>query len=607
MKRTSLNSVFMVASIAIFSSCGSDRAQPLETASSTMALELHTFTQSFLEVDELAGGPGDANLFLENPIYKMPVPDPGNPPPDEAWGDWNDLDPATHRLQDLNNDKAVDESSFPRSNECVAGSKVLSKMDLTYVGVANNQEYAYFAVQRSNNNGDAGYYWLMTKEEPTLVLGAGPCKPGERQLVFNIRQGDVLLSGHFQPSATPLLEVYTADHDALGITAVQAINFTSGLWIKNTTAIEAVAVNTSPTQPGIWGNAGVDKQAITGAGEVEEWIFAESAIKTSLFTNGSICDATFFGTVITRSSGSGGTTPDLKDLAGPRKFSFGSITGEATLTPSCEESFDYAATLKGLDGTEVQNPGCSWTFKDSGGQVVAQPTDCSGTLSLPPGTYTGSVTLSDPFTSCSTVVPDKQIQIYPKLKATANLGRTCLSKFTYSGSASDGSGPYSYAWTFSGGGSVNPASSGQSSGEVLVGQGNVDYFGELTVTDSRGCKIKVNPDAVKPLDPLTVVLSMNAYADVCSSNKDEVTFVATAAGGNGSYVYTWSSIGAPACVPDITGKSCLVNPPDNDFCADVAVSVLVNDTSGICGAIAPPAQGVYAKVTTVNAGVQALP
>ena len=78
---------------------------------------------------------------------------------------------------------------------------------------------------------------------------------------------------------------------------------------------------------------------------------------------------------------------------------------------------------------------------------------CSGTLSLPPGTYTGSVTLSDPFTSCSTVVSGKQIQIHPKLKASATLGRTCLSKFTYSGSASNGSGPYTYAWTFSGGGS----------------------------------------------------------------------------------------------------------------------------------------------------------
>ena len=46
----------------------------------------------------------------------------------------------------------ANETSFPRSNECVGSSQVLSKMELTYVASANNEKYAYFAVQRSNVN-----------------------------------------------------------------------------------------------------------------------------------------------------------------------------------------------------------------------------------------------------------------------------------------------------------------------------------------------------------------------------------------------------------------------------------------------------------------------
>jgi hypothetical protein len=154
---------------------------------------------------------------------------------------------------------------------------------------------------------------------------------------------------------------------------------------------------------------------------------------------------------------------------------------------------------------------------------------------------------------------------------------------------------------------VTPSSSGDPSGEVFVGKGNVDYFADLTVTDSRGCDVVVDQGTVRPFDPLTVVLSMNPYAEVCSSNSDLVTFVATAGGGNEDYVYTWSSIGAPACVPDAAGVTCVVDPADSNFCADVAVSVQVGDTSAICPPVSPGTQGVYNKVTTVTAGVEPLP
>ncbi len=160
--------------------------------------------------------------------------------------------------------------------------------------------------------------------------------------------------------------------------------------------IAAVAVNTTNTPPGSWGSEGVAKQALEANGDLEPEIFAEAALKTELFTGGDICGATFYGTVITRSSGSGGTTPDLKDFFGPEEFSFGDVTAKLVLAGTCEEKFDYCATLTGIDGQPASNPTCSWTIKNKAtGQTVPPPTDCCGTLVVAPGDYEVSVTVTD--------------------------------------------------------------------------------------------------------------------------------------------------------------------------------------------------------------------
>jgi len=165
---------------------------------------LNTFISTSIEIDQLGSGvsPDDANLFTgPDPAdgtasVQKPV---GGPAP---FIDWDDLggDLANHKLSDATTGK--DPTSFPQSNECVGSSQVLSKMDLTYVGVANNSTFAYFAVQRANNNGDAGYYWLFTRKAPHLNQGQAPCKADQQRLLYDISgpgggaSGDVLLGGH---------------------------------------------------------------------------------------------------------------------------------------------------------------------------------------------------------------------------------------------------------------------------------------------------------------------------------------------------------------------------------------------------------------------------
>jgi hypothetical protein len=228
-----------------------------ETVVAEKGSSLNTFGFDFLQIDQIGGGPADANLFLgADPADGSASVDFPAGSGGETFIDWENLavaDKDDHFIYDLNNASGKDVSSFPRSNECVGPSSVLSKMDLTYAGAYNNTEHAYFVVQRSDNNGDAAYYWLFTKVAPTLASS-------ESRLVYTITEGDILFSGHFKPSSSiPLLRVFEAKHDVSGIlTAIQAIDFTdTSLWLENSDAIEGAAVNTTKTAPGSLGTSGV--------------------------------------------------------------------------------------------------------------------------------------------------------------------------------------------------------------------------------------------------------------------------------------------------------------------------------------------------------------
>src|SRR5687768_8917366 len=196
---------------------------------------LNTRIPSYLEIDQLTPGcslascsPQDANLVQGHDGNSASNKAPG--PGGDNYVDWTDLNPQNHRLMDTTGTKGQDPTSFPRSNECVGGSQVLSKMDLTYVAAANNSTYAYFGVQRSDNNGDAGYYWVLTKKVPSMDPG-GPCKPGEGRLMYSITAGDVLIAGHFKPSDAPLVRVFKAKNDsAQPYTAIDAVDFNNAIW-----------------------------------------------------------------------------------------------------------------------------------------------------------------------------------------------------------------------------------------------------------------------------------------------------------------------------------------------------------------------------------------
>jgi hypothetical protein len=246
-----------------------------------------------------------------------------------------------------------------------------------------------------------------------LDAGAPPCSSTQQRLTYDISgpdasgAGDVLLAGHFHPNGTPLLRVFRATASQDGVTAVNAVNFSSSLWSEDTSGLAAVAINETITAPGGFGADGV--LAMTG-GNVNPEIFAEAAVKLAVFTGGgSACGATFYGSVITRSSGAGGTSPDLKDLAGPALFNFGKTTASPSLKATCDGSVQFSVTATGADEQPLPNPTCSWIFDDNPALTAST---CSGSITLGPGSHTGKVTVTDPSSACSDTAVTASVTVY---------------------------------------------------------------------------------------------------------------------------------------------------------------------------------------------------
>lgn len=424
----------------------------VDLASSSQALvvgqSVNAYIGASLEIDQLQPGalqPADANLFVgpdpTDGTASMQVPS-GGP---ATWVDWNDLS-VGHRLMDVDLPSGKDPSSFPQSNECVGASNVLNKMDLRYVAAANNDKYAYFGVLRSANNGDAGYYWLFTKKSPKMVDGAAPCSSQQARLLYDVGVGDVLLVGHFKPSSAPLLRVFTAVQAQLDVTAIDAVDFTGSLWSEVSSAVAAVAVNTTVTAPGVFGHDGVVSMAGNNLGAE---LFAEAAVDLAVFTgNASNCGATYYGSVITRSSGAGGTSPDLKDLSGPALFNFGSVSAVATVSGGCDGKLSYSVAATGPNGQPLVNPTCVWTF-DGG----ANSSSCSGDLSVPAGTHSGTVTVSDGG-SCTATAASGEAQVYLPLGISLGLvgsAQECptmvTDAVTYEAQVTGGTGQSVVAWS----------------------------------------------------------------------------------------------------------------------------------------------------------------
>jgi hypothetical protein len=385
-----------------------------------------------------------------------------------------------------------------------------------------------------------------------------------------------------------------------------------------------VAVNTTDTAPGAFGAEGVG--AVTDQGNIEPEIFAESSIPLSIFTGGSSCGASYFGTVITRPSGSGGTSPDLKDLAGPAIFNFGQPEVAASLQPTCDLAFLYHVDqVLGLDRTPLDEGAytCHWDFYDSSDQLIGASETCAGVHSVATAdSYYGvaSIELGD-LLSCGDSETTEATTLFAPITAIAHAAGTCdgaeapyVASFNFWGDVEGGSGEFDYLWTFTGADDpaciTNPATSAalpdaSEPGIVAVDTGATTYLATLNVTDRREGVVDAegNPvvcsdddeDTAVPYAPLTVSLELTASAMTCPDiSTDAALYTAVVSGGDGNYVYDWTNNSCDGA------DQCTIDPDDSNFCYDTSLQVTVDDGVGLCEAVASEVE-TYHKVTIVEA------
>jgi hypothetical protein len=414
-----------------------------------------------LQIDQIAGDAnfGNANLVKLADVDNSPSGAINIPLVSGAttpYIDWENLTStlSNHQLKDIFSGK--DPSAFPGNSSCVGAANNPDKDELLYVGAANNNDYLYLNVLRASSLGDMGYTWLFTKEKPACAA-QGSC---DSWLKFTISENDVLVFGHFRTGDAKLLSVYKHTGAAVTKDATAAIDWSdTSVWTLQTGADAAVAVNTDVTDPGGWGIDGLKTTStVNGKTAMQDHVFAEGAVATSVFGSGSVCGKSFWTTVISKSSGNTASGADVKDLIGPKKLNFGSITGEATATSNCDLTADLKATAKdGSDNTITAS--CVWydVVGTTRTQISTLCDDKGHTFTA--GSHTLEVEITDSGNSgCSTTVSNVSVTvlgpIVPTLTAPSPGTASCSSTpaissdaMTFTASATGGDGSFTYTWT----------------------------------------------------------------------------------------------------------------------------------------------------------------
>lgn len=181
---------------------------------------------------------------------------------------------------------------------------------------------------------------------------------------------------------------------------------------------------------------------------------------------------------------------------------------------------------------------------------------------LTAGTYTVTVTDDNGCSSTVTAIINEPALLTANgTPYTAHCGQADGSADVV---ASDGTAPYSYAW-----------STGTSSTANLSGVTTGSYT--ATVTDANGCTVEVTlnvPDAPGP------VVSLNTTIDVTCNGGADGSIDVGVAGGAAPYTYNWSNGGNTATNSGLAAGTYTVTVTDNFGCTAV-LSATVNEPTAL--------------------------
>lgn len=472
----------------------------------------------------------DANLFASADSSNDPdLPAVGG----ATYIDWNDLDITpligidaapfgsveNHRILDWTANS--DFTMFrPQANSCLNDGSVLPKEDFTQSYIGNNNEYLYFAQERRTNNGNSVYYWLLTTEPP-IVFEGGDCGSNTRgQIQFNLSDGDVEILVNFPDSNDPaaggiFFRSYSGAESGY-IPARDAVFHPQ--WGAQAPVVNFALniVSDGDDDFGYWG--GINKKGDpVSAGSYEQAMLAEWAISLSdLFDTPAVCGQELFITAVSRSStGQIGdlTEPSaLKDIIGPKFYSFGDVEAEATLTGTCSLEVNYSGTAESPSGPLTDaNATFYWEFykcvgtcdtdnppgdDTSAGSVADNDSGTFDVSSYGAGQYYAILTVTEDATDCTDTVTSNIADVYGPISADIQPDAESLvcpgdeafmDTIQYTALPTGGNGDYTYTW-FVGGDNIG-APCGDSA-SCIVDFADGDFCASITaqvqVGDSSG-------------------------------------------------------------------------------------------------------------------------
>lgn len=494
----------------------------------------------------------DANLFSG-----MSVNDPDLPYVSGAtYIDWNDLEITNllgadaapfgsvenHRILDwtANSDFTMFK---PQAASCLNDGSVLPKEDFTQSYIANNSDYLYFAQERRTNNGNSVYYWLLTRNPVILVTG-GACGSNTRgQMQFNLTQGDIEILVNFPDSSDPasggvFFRSYSGANS--GYIPVRDAVFHPQWGFQAPVVNFALNITGDGDDNfGYWG--GIDSHGDpVASGSYDQTMLAEWAISLAdLFETPGVCGQELFITAVSRSStGQIGniTEPSaLKDVIGPKFYSFGDVEAEATLTGSCSLEVYYEGAAESPSGPlDDLSATFSWEFfkcvdacdteNPPGDDLAAgSVTDSiSGTHDVSAygaGTYYAVLTVTEDATNCSDTVTSNTAEVYGPISVNIQPDAQSLvcpgdeafmDDVMYTATATGGNGSYSYTW-FIGGDNIGAPCGNSASCIVDFADGN--FCGAITVQvqvgDSSGICDTANSEQ-ESVNKVTMVTATDA-------------------------------------------------------------------------------------------------
>ncbi|MFM2387622.1 MAG: hypothetical protein RL660_2379, partial [Bacteroidota bacterium] len=305
---------------------------------------------------------------------------------------------------------------------------------------------------------------------------------------------------------------YAAGTYTIGITDAKGCTTTSQFAIGQPSAVSAtIAIDAAISCFG--GNDG--QATVTASGGAGGYTYLWNNVTASTTATASNLDSGTYNVTVTDANGCPFNTSIT--ITEPTQVVFDAISVDSV---SCIGLSDGSATatVSGGDGTYTytwQTPGTGTTNSASGypaGTFTVSVADGKGCAS------TSSFTIEEPAAVVATAVVDSNA----KCIGASNGGATV--------SATGGTTPYTYAWASSGG--TAASATGLAAGTYTA-----------TVTDAYGC---TGTSTVEILDPSAVVVTTVVDSNVSCFGGSNGGATASAAGGAGSYTYSWASSGGTA-------------------------------------------------------------